>query len=170
MKVAKREFLPKFTIIGQIGLNAYHLGSLFNSPSQFLNLGVLPSMDLFSGGRNVAFLKLKKYQYEEALNEYQKIILTGIKEVNTGILEYKTSIENYNESLDRLKTQTKIYGLANDKNQIGASGNIEVLYARTAYLMTEKEEVSNKINTIISTISLYKASGGVDLYKLNEDI
>lgn len=170
VKVAKREFLPKFTIIGQIGLNAYHLGSLFNSPSQFLNLGVLPSMDLFSGGRKVAFLKLKKYQYEEALNEYQKIILTGIKEVNTGILEYKTSIENYNESLERLKTQTKIYGLANDKNQIGASGNIEVLYAKTAYLMTEKEEVSNKINSIISTISLYKASGGVDLYRLNEAI
>lgn len=170
VKVAKREFLPKFTIVGQVGLNAYHLGSLFNSPSQFFNLGILPTMDLFSGGRKMAFLKSKKYQYEEAMNDYQKTILTGIKEVNSGVLEYKTSMENYNESLNRLNTQTKIFNLAKDKNQIGASCDLDVLYAKEAYLMTEKEEVSNKINSLISLIELYKAAGGVDLYKSNENI
>lgn len=170
VRVAKREFLPNFTIFGQIGLNAYHLGSLFNSPSQFLNLGVLPTMDLFSGGRKIAFLKMKKFQYEAALNDYQKTILESIKEINSGLVDYKAAIENYSESVTRLNTQTRIYGLAKDKNEIGASGNLEVMYAKEAYLMTEKEEVSNKINSIISTISLYKATGGVDLYKLNEDI
>lgn len=170
VQIAKREFLPKFNIFGQIGLNAYHLGSLFDKPSQFFNAGILPSMDLFSGGRKVAFLKLKKYQYQEALNDYQKTILEGIKEVNSGLLEYKTSMENYDESSNRLKTQTKIYNLAKDKNIIGASSNIDVLYAKEAYLMTQKEEVSSKINSIISLIGLYKATGGIDLYKINEDI
>ena len=170
VKVAKREFLPKFTIIGQFGLNAYKLGNLFNSPSQFLNLGVLPSMDIFSGGRKMAFFKFKKYQYEEALNDYQKTILEGIKEVNSGILEYKTALENYEESVNRLNTQTKLFELAKDKNKIGVSGNIELLYAKEAYLISQKEEVSNKINSIISTISLYKAAGGVDLYNINQDI
>ena len=118
----------------------------------------------------MAFLKLNKVRYEEALNDYQKTILVGIKEINSGILEYKTYMGNYNESFERLKTQTRIYDLAKEKNKIGTSGNIEVLYAKEAYLMTEKEEVSNKINSIISTISLYKATGGVDLYKLDEAI
>lgn len=167
VQVAKREFLPKFTIIGQIGLNAYSLSKLFNSPAQFFNLGVLPSMDLFSGGRKLAFLKLKKDQYEEALNDYQKTFLVGIKEINSGILEYKIAKKNYNESLNRFNTQTKIYNLAKDKNKIGASGNIDVMYAKEAYLFIKKEEVSNKINTLISTISLYKATGGVDLSKIN---
>lgn len=170
VRVAKREFLPNFTIVGQVGLNAYSLGSLFNSPSQFFNAGILPSMDLFSGGRKVAFLKIKKYQYEEAMNEYQKTILEAVKELNAGLLDYKTSMKNYDESLNRLKTQNKIYNLAKDKNQIGVSGKIDVLYAREAHLMMQKEEVSNKINTIISTISLYKAAGGIDLYRLNENI
>ena len=170
VKVAKREFLPKFTIVGQFGLNAYKLGNLLNSPSQFLNLGVMPSMDIFSGGRKMAFFKFKKFQYEEALNDYQKTILEAIKEVNSGLLEYKTAMRNYEESSSRLKTQTKIFELAKDKNNIGASGNIELLYAREAYLISEKEEVSNKINSIISTISLYKAAGGIDLYSLNQDI
>ena len=170
VKVAKREFLPKFTIVGQAGLNAYRIGSLFNSPSQFLNLGVLPSMDLFSGGRKIAFLKLQKYKYEEAANSYQKTILECIKELNSALLEYKTAFDNYTESTNRLKTQNTIYNLAKDKNQIGASSTLDTLYAKEAYLIISKDEVSNKINTIISTISLYKAAGGIDLYNLNEDI
>ena len=34
--------------------------------------------------------------------------------------------------------------------------------------MTKREEVSNKINCLISTISLYKATGGQDLYSIKE--
>ncbi len=78
IRAAKREFLPTFTIFGQIGLNAYHLRSLFNSPSQFFTAGILPSLDLFSGGRKRAFLKMKKYQYEQVLNDYQKTFLVGV--------------------------------------------------------------------------------------------
>ena len=37
------------------------------------------------------------------------------------------------------------------------------MYAKEAYLISKKDEVTNKINTIISTISLYKATGGVNL-------
>ncbi len=111
----------------------------------------------------MAFLKLQKFRYQEAANSYQKTILDGVKEVNSGLFEYKAAKQNYDESLDRLTTQTKIYGLATDKNEIGASAKIDVLYAKEAYLMVEKEEVSNKINSIISIIGLYKAAGGVDL-------
>ena len=38
VQIAKRELLPKFTIVGQIGLNAYNLSKLFKSSSQFLNI------------------------------------------------------------------------------------------------------------------------------------
>lgn len=170
VKVARREFLPKFIIFGQIGLNAYHLDTLFNSVSQMFSTGVLPSIDLFAGGRKIALLKLKKFEYEEALNNYQKVILNGIKDINSGLVEYKTASENYNESLNRLNMQNKTLSLMKDKYDIGAASDLDVLYAQEAYLMVRKEEVSNKINSLISTISLYKAAGGVDLYKLNENI
>ena len=170
VRVAKREFLPKFVIYGQIGLNAYHLDTLFNSASQFFNAGVMPSIDLFSGGRKIALLKFKKLEYQEALNSYQKTILEGIKEVNSGIAEYKTASDNYNESFKRLGIQGKIYSLAQDKHDIGTASDLDVLFAKEAYLAIKKEEVSNKINSLISTIGLYKAAGGVDLYKINENL
>lgn len=167
VRIARREFLPKFTIFGQIGLNAYHLDTLFNSASQMFSVGILPSLDLFSGGRKIALLKLKKFEYEEALNNYQKTILTGIKDVNSGIVEYKEALANHKESSERLKMQNKTYCLAEDKALIGSASDLDVLYAKELYLMVKKDDVSNKINSIISTIGLYKAVGGIDLYNLN---
>lgn len=60
--------------------------------------------------------------------------------------------------------------IENATSHKGAASDLEVLYSRETYLMVKKEEVSNKINSIISTIGLYKAAGGVDLYKINENI
>ncbi len=168
VRAAKREFLPTFTIFGQIGLNAYHLNSLFNSPSQFFNAGILPSVDLFSGGAKKAFFRIKKYQYEQAVNDYQKTFLIGIKELNSGLVEYKTALKNYEETKKRLVTEDKIYNLANDKNKIGASSDLDVLFVKELLLLKTKEEVSAKINTIISQIGLYKVAGGVDLYNIED--
>ncbi len=166
VRIARKEFLPKFVIFGQIGLNAYHLNTLFNSYSQLFNAGILPSFDLFSGGRKMAMLKLRKYQYEEALNNYQKTILESIKEINNGLSDYKIALKNYEQSSERLKMQSEVYQLMKDKNDIGAASEIDVLYSKQAHLLIEKEQVSNKINCLISTISLYKSVGGIDLYSI----
>lgn len=169
VKVAKKEFLPSFTIFGQIGLNAYTLSTLCKSPSQFFTAGILPSFDLFSGGRKLAFMKMQKFRYEEALNNYQKIYLNAANEINSSLVDYKTTTKNYIESQDKFSKEYKLYYLAKEKRNIGSSSNLNVLSEKEIYLSTQKELVVNKINTILSTISLYKATGGVDLYKLNAD-
>lgn len=166
VRVAKKEFLPTFTIFGQIGLNSYTLSSLCSTPSQFFATGILPNMDLFSGGRKKAMLKMQKFRYEESLNNYQKTYLAAISEINSSLVDYKTSKNNYNESLEKLSTEGKIFSLAQDKRNIGSSNELEVLFAKEVYLNTQKELVSNKINSVLSTIGLYKSVGGMDLNKI----
>ena len=139
------------------------------SPSQFFTAGILPSFDLFSGGRKLAFMKMQKFRYEEALNNYQKIYLNAANEINSSLVDYKTTTKNYIESQDKFSKECKLYYLAKEKRNIGSSSNLNVLSEKEIYLSTQKELVVNKINTILSTISLYKATGGVDLYKLNAD-
>ena len=130
----------------------------------------MPSLDIFAGGRKMAFLKLRKYQYDEALNDYQKTILEDIKELNISLHEYKTAKKNYEESLARLNLQDKTYRLMTDKKDIGSASELDVLYNRESLLLTTKEEVSNKINCLISTITLYKATGGKNLYETAANI
>lgn len=169
VKVAKRDFLPKFLIYGQIGLNAYHWDSMFNRPAQLANAGIMPSFDLFSGGRKMAVLKLRKNQADEAMENYQKTILVSIKEINDSTAQVKTNLRNYNQSAQRAKIENQKYQLMAHKNEIGAASNLEVLYSKQQDLMTKSEETANKVNYLISTIGLYKAVGGQDLYMLSTD-
>lgn len=170
VRVARKEFLPKFIIYGQIGFNAYQWSKLFNSYSQLANAGIMPSFDLFSGGRKMAVLKLQKYRYEEAMHNYQKTILTSVQEVNDSSAQLKTDLKNYTESQQRYNLEHRRLTLMQHKNEIGAASNLEVLYNKEQELLTQREEVSNKINCLISTISLYKAVGGQDLYTVKADL
>lgn len=169
VKVAKREFLPSFTIFGQLGLNAYSMSALCNSPSQFFAAGILPNFDIFSGGRKKAIFKMQKYKYEEALNNYQKTYLTALSEINSSLIDYKTSQKNYDESVQKISTENKIYNLTQEKRDIGASNDLDVLLAQEIFLVSQKELVSDKVNSLIAAIGLYKATGGVDLYKINTE-
>ena len=167
VRIARKEFLPKFVIYGQIGLNAYQWSKMFNSYSQLANAGIMPSFDLFSGGRKMAVLKLRKYQYEEAMHDYKKAILNGIQEVNDSSAQVKTEQKNYEESVERLKLENQKFILKKKKNEIGSASNLDVLYNKEQHLLTQRDEVSNKINYLISTIGLYKAVGGKDLYTID---
>ncbi len=166
VRIARKEFLPKFVIYGQLGLNAYQWSKLFNSYSQLANAGIMPSFDLFSGGRKMAILKLRKYQYEEAMHNYKKTILTSVQEINDSTAQLKTDEKNYKECEERLKLENQKYILMAHKNEIGAASNLEVLYNKEQQLLTQRDEVAAKINYIISTIGLYKAVGGKDLYTI----
>ena len=165
VKVARREFLPRFVIFGQLGFNAYQFANLFNSPAQMAAAGILPQFDLFTGGRKFAVLKLRKLQYDEALQTYQKAILTSIQEVNDSLSMAHSAQKTYKEDVDRLAYQEEMFDLLTKKSQIGAASNLEVLYGTQTRLLTEKELVSGKINLLISSINIYKAIGGKDLYE-----
>lgn len=168
VKVARRDFLPKFVIFGQLGFNAYQFANLFNSPAQMASAGMLPQFDLFTGGRKFAVLKLRKLEYDEAMQVYQKAILTAFQEVNDSLSMAHAAEKTYAEDVDRLKYQDEMFDLLTKKSKIGAASNLEVLYGTQAKLLTEKETVSGKINLLISSINIYKAVGGKDLYEISD--
>ena len=116
----------------------------------------------------MAILKLQKYRYEEARHEYEKAVLTGLQEVNDSTAQLKTDLKNYDESVERYNLEHRRYVLMDHKNKIGAASDLDLLYNKQTELMTKREEVSNKVNCLISTISLYKATGGQDLYSIKE--
>lgn len=73
-------------------------------------------------------------------------------------------------SLERNNLEKDKYQLTIQKQTIGALSELDRLKAQEWLLMSEKEEASNKINYIISTINMYKAVGGTDYMKYSENI
>ena len=162
IKVARRDFLPKFRVYGQIGFNSYDWCRMF-APHTFLSTaGVAPSLDLFTGGYKKAILKYNKLEYEKALQIYEKAILTSIQELNDAMMSIKTANSNYEKSKERFNLEKEKLDLSNNQYKIGGRAKLDNMKNQQNFLIVEEDMVTNNINRVISTINLYKATGGKD--------
>jgi multidrug efflux system outer membrane protein len=159
VKIARKEILPTFTINGNLGFNMYSR----HSSSKFLsNLGIVPNIDLFTGGRKTQYLKLQKDNFEIALQNYEKTTLKSIQETNDALYNLKSTNKNYSLVTKRLNVDNVDYAYTLLREQAGTADNLDILFKKEQQLITQKQEVSLKINEIISAINLYKALGGID--------
>ena len=164
VKVAKRDLLPKFIITGNIGFNMYNL----HSSHKFLaDLGIVPSWDLFMGGRKLQLLKLQKDKYEIAVQKYEKTILTAIQETNDALCSMKTAENIKSVTNDRLNTDIKELEYTKIKEEAGTADNLDLILQEEKLLISKKQAVSSEINKLISAINLYQALGGVDFTENN---
>ena len=163
IRVAKREFLPGFIISGNLGYNAYQLSHLFGTHTGLANIGVIPYLDIFDGGRKVNIYKIMKSRYNKAFEEYNKNILISAQEINDALYSAKTAKKNYEISNRRYDIQKEDDRLISIKNEIGTANIIDRLIKQEELYLAEKQNVSNKINEIIASVNLYKASGGQDI-------
>ncbi len=170
VKVAKKELLPRFILFGQFGFNAYRLSNLFNNNAILSSFGVAPILDIFTGGRKVAYLRYKKYKYDEALENYKQTALNAYKEVNDTLVCAKIYSKNLQSAKERLELEKKNYNIAFTRYENG-KGTLPHLYeAKERELLVEKNIVESDINTLIAIISLYKSTGGKNLKEISENI
>lgn len=159
IRVAKRELLPNFTIVGNLGFNFYNLSQ---ANSFLANIGVLPNMDIFTGGKKIQHLKFKKDEYKIAIEQYNKTMLVAMQETNDALYTLKSTDSKHLISQDRLNLSKKEMALAEEREKIGTADRLDLLMRKESLLATKKQETSLKINSIIAMIGLYQALGGVD--------
>ena len=91
-----------------------------------------------------------------------------MQEVNNSLGIAHTNQKNYKSSLERYNLEKDKYNLSARKLEIGAQSVLDNIRDRERVLVTEKDEVSNKIDYIIATINVYKAIGGKDYNNIKE--
>lgn len=170
VKVAKKNFLPRFIIFGQFGFNAYRLSNLFNNNALLSSVGVAPVLDIFTGGRKLAYLRFKKYEFDEALEYFKKTVLSSYKEVNDALSNANMYAKNLTSALARLELEKQNYQIAQDTFTSGKGTKPELLVSYERELLVQKDIVDSKTNTLISVISLYKTVGGKNLKDIKENI
>lgn len=169
-KVARRDFLPKFVLYGQVGFSSYNLNNVFGSHTFKSLAGVMPSLDLFTGGAKMARLRWTKLELEKAQQMYEKTILTSIQEVNDSLGGAKTREANYKESVKRYNLENEKYALADEKYNIGAKSNLDLMKDTERLLVADKDKVSCQVNYLLSTLDIYKAIGGKDFTTINDNL
>ena len=164
VRIAKKEFLPTIDILGLLSFNSsdlYLKKMNWTNASALVGAGV--NMPLFTGGKKIANLKLKKNQYEQALEKYQKTNLTSIQEVNDALSDLKLDSEKYNRTTEILKAEEQNFYYTNLKYKEGIISQLDLLQKKEALLVNKKAEVNDKINCLIDKIGLYKATAGQNI-------
>ena len=159
VRVAKKEFLPTINITGLALFLAGDIGSAWSTKGALAALAAGANLPIFTGGRKVANLHLKKDEYERLLNNYYKTNLTAIQEVNDSLVSIKLD----NQKLDDMKTQAKLeredFGYSTQKYNQGTISNLDLVQLKENVLFTDKQVVNDKINCLVDYIGLYKAVG-----------
>ncbi len=160
IKVARKEFLPTFNLLGILTFNTFTSGNFFSWEALLASLLAGATQDIFKGGTKVANLKIKKAKYEQLFEQYKQTDINALKEVNNALCLIKYDNEIEKNTLLKLDFEKENFN--NSKNSLnqGAIALPEHLRANVSYINIQNEASKTKTNRIINYITLYKAVGG----------
>lgn len=159
VKIAKKEFLPKLNLFGIAAFSSSALNTAFNWSNMLGALSAGLMADLFTGGRKVTNLKLKKNEYEQILQSYYQTNLTAIQEVNDSLVSLKQDDEKYKTNKSVYELEQKDFNYTTMKYEEGLISYLDLLQRKENLLSLNKLVVSNQIDCNIDYIGLYKATG-----------
>ena len=159
VRVAKKEFLPSINITGLALFLAGDIGSAWSTKNALAALAAGINLPIFTGGRRLANLKLKKDEYERLLNNYYQTNLTAIQEVNDALVSIKLDREKYNDTETQAKLEREDFGYSTGKYNEGTISKLDLVQVRENVLFTDQQVVNDKINCLVDYIGLYKAVG-----------
>jgi NodT family efflux transporter outer membrane factor (OMF) lipoprotein len=79
--VATADLYPRFSLLGNIGLQSISASDWFSAQSRFWSIGPTISWPVFDAGRIRATIEIRNAQQEQALRQYEKSVLTAFEDV-----------------------------------------------------------------------------------------
>ena len=159
VRVAKKEFLPSINITGIALFNSSEIGSAWSTGSMLGSLAAGAMLPLFTGGKRVANLKLKKTTYERMLQDYYKTNLTAIQEVNDALVSVKLDKEKMAETQKQAALERKDFSYNQKKFNQGTISRLDLIQVQENLLSIDKLVAQQNIECMVDYIGLYKSVG-----------
>lgn len=160
VRVARKEFLPRFNIVGLYALSNFGAAGFGSWGSTIAALFAGATLDLFKGGQKVANLRLNKAKYEEMFENYGQVSLTALREVNDSLLIIREDSKINANAFNNLKVQEENYRRSQNSFKYGTISCPDLLVQQEALLNMVQNEINSRANYLIDYITLYKAVGG----------
>lgn len=159
VRVARKEFLPRFYIMGFYIFNTIAPGNFFSWQATLAAILAGATQDIFMGGRKVANLKKQKAYYEEIFEEYQKTNLNAIKEINDTLFMIKSDT-NVDKNISKyLDLEKKDYLNKKREYSEGTASYLDLLNEEEKLLNIQQNQIKSKTARIVNYFTLYKAAG-----------
>ena len=158
--VAKKDFFPSFKLNGFLAFDTAGRGNFFAWESSFAFLIAGLTQDIFTGGRKITNLKIKKARFEELMETYKQRDLNAIKEINNALNIIKYDRITENNAKYQVFLEEKNCKNSNKKLNRGTISEIDFLKSKNTLNQKQQLLASAKASRLINYITLYKALGG----------
>ncbi|HOO46186.1 MAG TPA: efflux transporter outer membrane subunit [Deltaproteobacteria bacterium] len=158
--VAEADLYPRITLNGSIGYDALSTGNLFKTGSRSWSFGPRITWPVFQAGSVRASIEIASARQEQALIEYESVVLSAVEEVENAVMAYVQEQIRRDSLEEAVKAARQGVDFAQNRYDAGLSDFDSLLDAQRTLLSYEDELVQSKTAVITDLISLYKALGG----------
>ena len=158
--VAKAAFYPDIRVGIFGGTESRMVSQLLQAPSIIWSFGVSAAQVLYDGGYRSAGVALAQAGYRAANDEYRKIVLTAMQEVEDGLTTAEDLDRAAAEAAAASTGARRVRDLARDRYAVGVDDRLDVIGAQEALLADQRRQVRIRGQRLGNAVLLIKALGG----------
>jgi len=157
---ATADLYPKFSLTGVFGLQSVSASDWFTHGSRFWSIGPTVTWPIFDAGRIRANIEVRNAQEEQSYTQYEKNLLTAVRDVETALVNYANEQNRYAALVDAVAANRRAVTLANELYLRGLNSFLNVLVAQRAQFLSENDLAQSQATMANNLVALYKALGG----------
>ncbi|TXE12832.1 efflux transporter outer membrane subunit [Seonamhaeicola algicola] len=158
--VAKSNFYPSLTLTASGGFQSLELDKLFNANSLFATVVGGLTQPIFNQRKIKTQHEVAKAQQEQALLNFKKTLLTAGNEVSNALYVYNAETEKFEYRKNEVEALRQAEANSEELLQNGLANYLDLLTARESALNAELNVIDNKLQQLLSAVTLYEALGG----------
>jgi len=157
--------LPAFSLNGTFGYSSNNIGDnslsdIFNWQNSIVQSAGSFTMPIFNYGRLINKVRVQDASFQEAVLNYQNVVLSAQKEVEDGLAAFKygkQGVVYLQSAVESAKMSTK---LSIDRYKAGQTDYTTVLTAEQQQLNVENSLVGTQGDVMLGLVSVYRSLGG----------
>lgn len=160
IKVARRAFYPDISISALLGGQQLDIPGLATGSLVYGQFGPALSLPLFDGGRREGELRTARADYDTAVADYNRTLITALREVADAVASRNALGIQAREVKSSLADSEEAYRIARLRYRGGLSTYLDVLTAEQAVIVASRRDADLSARAFALDVALVRALGG----------
>ena len=157
---ARASFYPNLSLTGMIGFTPASFSNFFSLENIAANIVGNLAQPIFAKNQIKAQYKIAQAQQQEALLTFEKAVINAGREVSDILFKYESSLKKNELRTKQVESMNKSVEYTHDLLKAGEANYVEVLNAEQNLLQSQLGQISDKLEQLQASVSLYRALGG----------
>lgn len=157
---AKTSFYPSFNLTAALGLVSFHVDDLVSLRSRYYSVAPAISLPMFDGGRLRANLAGRDAEYDVAVAQYNKTLVTAVNQVALQMQTAQSLNAQLTAQQQAVAAARAAWQLATQRYQRGIGSYFDVLLVEQSVLAAETTLTQLHTQQVDAAIQLIHALGG----------